>query len=288
LSGILVLGSSGLVGNSLVKKYASQNITVLGASRSARLGELHFDLFEGEVQEVIRLAASEVFFCAAVTDINYCERCPDEARLVNVSRTLELIEQLVDNGAFVVWLSSSAVFNGQIKYVDETSYYTPNTYYGHLKMEVEKAILSNSRLADKVAIVRISKIISIHHGVFVDFVRNLKALNTVEAFVDLWLSPVSLEFVCRGLRQIAEERIPGIFHLSGEKELSYSEFVLSLANYLKVPNNLVIPIESESNINKKIIYRPRYPTLCMTRTKEILGLQPEPIDSAIRNFLSTE
>ena len=108
------------------------------------------------------------------------------------------------------------MFNGQIKYVDETSYYTPNTYYGHLKMEVEKAILSNSRLSDKVAIVRISKIISIHHGVFVDFVRNLKALNTVGAFVDLWLSPVSLEFVCSGLRQIAVERTPGIFHLSGE------------------------------------------------------------------------
>jgi dTDP-4-dehydrorhamnose reductase len=284
VSKILIIGSIGLIGSGLFDWYSSQDALVASSSRRRERGKIFVDLATGEFRDALELSVSEVFFCAAMTNIQACENSPDEAHRINVSQTLALIKGLVERGAFVAWLSSNTVFNGQSPGSDEATEYSPTTCYGRQKMETERAILGSPELAARVAIVRLSKVVSSTRGIGADFLRRMRSGESIEAFSDLYLSPVSLAFICRGLHQIAQARLPGIFHLSGEAELTYADFARLLADHLGVARDLVHPVESASRTDVSVLYRPRHPALRMTRTTELLGLQPESIASTLNEL----
>ncbi len=273
-----------MIGSGLFDRYSSQDALVVSSSRKIERGKLFVDLAEGEFRDALEFYASDVFFCAAMTNIQACEKSPNEARRINVSQSLTLIKGLVERGAFVAWLSSNTVFSGRSPGMGENSAYSPTTSYGRQKMETEEAILSNPELAAHVAIVRLSKVLSPAQGIAADFMRRLQTGEQVEAFSDLYLSPVSLAYVCQGLQQIAKARMSGIFHLSGEAEVSYADFALSLADHLGVAQDLVHPVESATKTEVSVLYRPRHPALRMTRTTRLLGLQPEPIASTLNQL----
>lgn len=241
-------------------------------------------MMSGEFGDACRAGASEVYFCAAITSIHECESQAAASYDVNVVKTVELMKRLVETGAFVVWLSSNTVFDGQLPHMDEVSECTPSTNYGRQKSKVEQEVMSSPEMCGHVAIVRLSKVLSPVQGIAADFMRRLQAGEQVEAFSDLYLSPVSLAYVCRGLQQIAQSQMPGIFHLSGEAELSYADFALSLADHLGVARDLVRPVESAARTDVSVLYRPRHPALRMTRTTQLLGLQPEPIASTLNQL----
>lgn len=279
MSRTLIVGGSGLIGSGLLSLVANQDSEVGATNRTKGVGELCVDLSKGDFRDALDFSASVVFFCAAMTNIQTCENAPDETRKVNVSQTLALIKELVRRDAFVVWLSSSTVFDGQRSGMTEDSPNSPITNYGRQKAETEQTILGSPQLAARVAIVRLSKVVSPTQGIAAEFMRLLQSGELVEAFSDLYLSPVSLAYVCRGLQKIAQARVPGVFHLSGETELSYSQFARLLADRAGAAGDLVRPVVSVSRTDVHVLYRPRYPALRMTRTTQLLGLQPEPIAS---------
>lgn len=254
------------------------------ASRKEGDGGVFVDLAQGEFREALDFSASEVFFCAAMTNIQGCEKNPEEAYRVNVSQTLALMTGLVERGAFVVWLSSNTVFDGQLAGMDEASAYSPTTCYGRQKMETEQAILGSPRLAAQVAIVRLSKVLSPTQGIAAEFMQRLRAGDPIDVFSDLYLSPASLAYVCKGLQKIAHAKVPGVFHLSGQAELSYVQFAQLLADRAGVARDRVRPVESVSRTDVAVLYRPRHPALRMTRTTQLLGLQPESIGSTLKEL----
>lgn len=280
----LVIGGSGLIGMALTSALL-QHGPVLSTSRNrGEEDRVLVDLTSGEFRDAFRAGATEVYFCAAMTNIQSCENNPVEAHRVNVAYTLALITGLVERGAFVVWLSSNTVFDGQLAGMDEASAYSPTTCYGRQKMETEQAILGSARLAAQVAIVRLSKVLSPTQGIAADFMQRLQAGESIDAFSDLYLSPASLAYVCTGLQQIARARLPGVFHLSGEAELSYAQFAQLLAARAGVARNRVRPVESASRTDVAVLYRPLHPALRMTRTTQLLGLQPESIESTLNGL----
>ena len=86
------------------------------------------------------------------------------------------------------------------------------------------------------------------------------------------------------MQKIACARLPGVYHLSGELELSYAQFAQLLADRVGVARNRVRPVESASRTDVSVLYRPRHPALRMTRTTQLLGLQPEPIEFTLNEL----
>jgi dTDP-4-dehydrorhamnose reductase len=80
-------------------------------------------------------------------------------------------------------------------------------------------------------------------------------------------------------------RAAGIFHLSGDTELSYAEFARRLAKKLGVSADLVHETTVESS-QIPPLYRPRHPALGMSLTAKTLSLNPEPIDAMLANLLA--
>lgn len=281
----LIVGGDGLIGAQLERVLAGQGTVVVSTRRHPHSGKVIVDLMSGDFDSACAVGADVAFICAAMTNIQTCETDPLISTKINVTETLRLVKRLAGEGCFVVFLSSNTVFDGQLPFPDEDAPYSPTTEYGRQKLAVEQQIRDLPELAERVAIVRLSKVLSSESGMAGEFLRCLRAGEPCHAFEDLLLCPVSLAYVCAGLVAIASVRKPGVFHLTGEEEMSYAQFCSHLASHLGASPGLVVPrCSSEANVN--VLFRPNHPALGMARTSQLLRLVPESMDNLMNELLS--
>ena len=282
---VIVVGCGGLVGGGLLSELSCANYA-FGTSRNVENNsDIYLDLEYGNFEAILDYSPSIVYICSALTSFLECENNPEGSYLINVTNTFKLIRELVNRGAFVVWLSSNAVFDGQSVNMDEFTQYSPTTSYGHQKMSTELAIIEDFLCRQNVAIVRLSKVVSRKSGVFVEFLNHLQNGDSFQAFNDLYLCPVSHGYVCKGLIHIANKGIPGIYHLSGERNLSYYDFAKLIAKRSGASTEGIISVESCSRTDISILYKPRYANLQMNRTTRLTGLKPELIDATLNEII---
>lgn len=137
-------------------------------------------------------------------------------------------------------------------------------------------MLAIPRADENIAIVRLSKVLSTRTSIVEDFLGKLRGGEICPAFDDLRISPVSLPYVSNALKDIACRKLPGIFHVSGASELSYAEFARDMTTFMGVDANLVKPASSQS-LAIEVLFRPLHSALGMVRTRELLGIEPQPM-----------
>jgi dTDP-4-dehydrorhamnose reductase len=282
----LVVGGTGLIGAALAKHLALSGEHVIATSRRAQPGPpfVAFDLAPCSLDVMSRIDADVVFICAGITAMRACEEDPSGTAWVNVEQSTRLARYWIDRGAFVIFLSSNTVFRCDEQRPDEISPLAPVTQYGMQKAQAERAMLALEGASDRLAIVRLSKVVSRQQGMAAEFIEALRTSSTCRAFSDLNMSPTSIDYVVSGLLHIARNRTPGVFHLSGSAELSYADFAAALAVRLGVETANVEAISS-SDAGIKILFRPRFPALGMSRTTGVLNLLPEPIEQVLDRLL---
>ena len=276
-----------MVGSALRTAMRARGIDALTTSRretSSKLPDvLWLDL---STPEGVRLSIvpRSAFLCAANSAFIECEKNGDATYRVNVSGSILISKQLLSDGAFVIFISSSAVFEGLEPFPKPNSVRSPTTAYGKQKAEAEQQLLELDQGRGNVAIVRLTKVFTQETPVIRRFLQNLTKRERFDAFADLYMSPISLPYVVDALLEIERLKIGGIHHLSGNLEMSYAEFARRLAERVGAPADLV----SESTVEQSpvpVLYRPRHPALSMALTTEATGVKPEPIDIMLDNLL---
>jgi dTDP-4-dehydrorhamnose reductase len=275
----IVVGGDGLIGSQLAGWSGRVDAEVLLTSRrgSGRQGRFFADLEGDRVDDIVSTGAEVVVLCAATTNLRACERNPELSYRINVSATVGLARRLVEQGAFVIFLSSNAVFDGRVAWPQEQQTHSPTCEYGRQKAVAEQLLLDLPGAADRVAVVRLSKVLSPGAGMVAEFLRCASARIQCEAFEDLKMSPISLRYVSNGLMKIASGRLPGIFHLSGTEELSYGEFASRLFERLGADTSLIHRVPSVQ-LGADVLFRPEHPGLGMNRTRSLLDTFPEAMD----------
>jgi dTDP-4-dehydrorhamnose reductase len=117
-----------------------------------------------------------------------------------------------------------------------------------------------------------------------DFIRKITNGEGCNAFVDLRMSPTSLIYAISAIQKVATGDQLGIFHLSGESELTYAEFAKLLAKHMGADESVVRSCKS-SDYGVKLLYQPARPALGMTRTCQTLKIAPEPMEHLL-NYLT--
>ena len=108
----------------------------------------------------------------------------------------DLVNKLIDQGVFVVYLSSAGVFDGSIPYEVPESPFSPLTEHGRQKAEAERRIDSSNEL---ISILRIGKVLSSHNDLFLSWKTSLGKGHTINPFLDMPFSPVPLKAIPTGL-----------------------------------------------------------------------------------------
>jgi dTDP-4-dehydrorhamnose reductase len=267
----LIIGGDSLIGHSLYHHLIDLKKNVTRTTRR-RLENLNSD------QVYLNLSCKPntfkekydcAIFCAGITNMDFCQKNQEISFRINVDATVTLAKQLIKQGCRIIFISSSTVFNGNINNPNEDEAYCPANEYGFQKMIAEKKLVS---LDENVIIVRITKLFSPNNGIFSTIIKNIKEKNYCEVFNNLFISLISIRYLCHSLITMAYSHLRGIFHLSGDEDISYSNFAITIANYFGITSDKIIPVKGE------LIFKLKFASLGMNRTSTLLNIFPEPMD----------
>lgn len=209
-----------------------------------------------------------------------CQNEPLATRHVNVDNTIELMRRLADKGAHLVFFSTSQVFDGASQAPAEDAVANPRNEYGAQKLAVERAI---ARYDLPAAILRITKVFGDRPtGTFETWRRTLAGAGTIQAALNLALSPVTTADVGSLARQLAAGRHRGIWHLSAADSLTYVDAARLLAESVGQSSSRVVG-ETLTEAQVPSIYRLGNARLACEKITRTFGIAPKPA----RDVLST-
>jgi dTDP-4-dehydrorhamnose reductase len=117
----LVVGATGLVGSRLVPVLVAQGVEVTATARREAQGALpgvrwcQAELgVPATLEAAVAAARPEVIVnCAGLTDVDGCERAPEQAWVANVEGVASLARLARGAGAHLVHVSTDYVFDGE-------------------------------------------------------------------------------------------------------------------------------------------------------------------------------
>jgi dTDP-4-dehydrorhamnose reductase len=269
----LIVGVDSLIGQALVADLTGRGHLVRGTTRRPGGQWLPLDLAALPVDWDVPENVGAAILCAAMTRQADCERDPDLAYRINVGAPLALARRLVAREIFVVFPSTSLVFDGTTACCPADALTAPATAYGRMKTEAESAILA---LGGGAAVGRMTKVLNRDASLLNTWLAALGRQEPVHPFDDMVLSPVSAPFVARALSLIAQSRQGGIWQISASADISYADMARHLARRIGAPMHLVQPVSRRSAAIPDAM-APAHTTLDGSRLKAQLGLaSPDP------------
>lgn len=289
----LIIGGDGLIGAALNESIRLQEGSVTITSRhhrDASKNTMFLNLQDEKSVSMLDVSGYAIaYFCAGLSKYSDIEANVSISQLINVTNTLHLCSRLMEAGCSVVFLSTSAVFDGEHPYPAETDPVCPTTHYGQQKHAVEDVLTAPEKMPNApgvVKIVRLSKVLAPSMPLINGWRNSLSRGEIITPFMDLRLSPVSLPYVVDGLLKLGMLEQPGIFHLSGARDVTYADIANELALHWGYPLNLVCPVTSTDS-GSSLPYAPKHPSLGMTRTTRAAAIAPQLFEDCIADLANT-
>ena len=176
---------------------------------------------------------------AAVARVEACAADPRASAHVNVTQTLALADRLLGHGIPVLFLSTNQVFDGTVPNVAAGAPHSPVTEYGRQKARAEAGFFSRMELGMPAAVLRLAKVVSRDMPLLRDWSKKLAAGQPIRAFSDMTMAPVETAMVCDAIAMLMKDAAPGVFQLTGPRDVSYLEIGRHIAAELGVARSLV-------------------------------------------------
>ncbi len=280
----LIVGADGQIGRSLSQYLSGEGQSIVETTRRIETGSANriaLDLADDPSSWQLPDQLSVAYLCAAVSSLDECRQHRDWSARVNVRHTVALAKMLVERGAFVVFLSTDRVYDGSVPFRRVEDPVCPQTEYGRQKAEAERQLLS---LGERVAIVRLTKVLGQNVSLLHQWINALKNGETIHPFSDMVMAPVPLMFAIGVLRRVAEGKRSGIVQVSGSEDVSYARIAERIAEKLGVSSTLVQPSRAAAT-QLFLEHIPLHTTLDPTRLREELGLESPEIWLTISSIL---
>jgi dTDP-4-dehydrorhamnose reductase len=282
---IAILGSRGRLGGALMRKWKDVH-ELRGFARP------ELDLLEPATIDRCLDADSGfdwVVNCAANTNVDACERQPEEARLANTVAARHVAERCAKTGARLIHISTDYVFDGREREpYDEDAAPSPLSMYGRTKADGEYGVLSALPGA---LVVRVSWVFGPEKPSFLDMILSRAlAQKNVAAIADKWSTPTYTEDLADWLDALIAADAPGgVYHLCNSGECTWREYgahALESAHELGLPVKTVevAPLEMKS-MEAFVAERPIYTVMSTRRFTDTVHITPRPWQDAVREYL---
>lgn len=240
---ILVTGAGGLVGFHCCRVIGSA-LPVVAAVRNKppmkSLGKttvVTFDLTDPDalmsVLKTHRIRA--VVHAAGNKSVPGLEQKPELAERENVKATESVTFAAETLGVPLVFISTDYVFDGKRGDYRETDKPCPDTVYGRTKLGAERKALE----WEKTLVVRTAGVLGWSlEGFYSRMIRQLRERKPVNAFTDLYNSPISVLRLGRVILDALGRGIRGVVNVAGERTNRY-DLIRSMASLADLPTGLV-------------------------------------------------
>lgn len=286
---VLITGACGLLG-AHVAAFLSARHEVLGVDRNPWWGDRPLRLLQ---RDLLEPAASEqavrewqpewVIHCAALADVDLCERDPQRAHQYNVEMTRRLA-RAVGTKARLVYISTDGLFHGDRSFATEDWAPSPRTVYGRSKWQAEQEVAqaTANHLIIRTNFFGWSSGRKKTSGEWL--YRALRDEEEIILFEDFYFTPIYVVDFVQRLGALLMGGHRGLFHLCGRDRVSKAEFGLAMADLVgfSVKGVRRGSIEAASLLAN----RPRDMSLDSSRFSRQTGLSVPGYRDGLRRFLS--
>jgi len=263
---VLITGSTGLLGLSLIKN-KPEGIDLYRSEFDIRNGE--------EVSRVFKdISPDAVIHAASLGNVDYCEKNKEDARQVNVEGSRNIIAACGTSGSSLIFMSSNAVFDGEIPPYAEEDRPNPVDYYGSTKLQTE---LDVAKSGLEYAILRLMTMYGWNHPrqrqnpvtwVLERLIKN-KNINVVK---DIYNNHLFADNAAQAVWAVVSGDKRGIYHIAGSETASRYELACDAADIFGLDKRLIRPVDS--SFFPSIAPRPKNTSYNVKKMQRELLIEP--------------
>ncbi len=231
MQSILITGASGFLGGHLVERLSTTE-AVTAQYRNRRYADrfpngtcLDLTRIDELQTRLDSLQPDVIVHTAAMSNLDRCEKEPDQARRINVLVPKVLAETAHNNGIRFIHLSSDMVFDGQKGGYREGDPVAPLSVYGRTKVEAEDVVLD---ACDHALVVRTALIYgrpALGGQSFSTWIEGrLQNHQTVPLYPDQFRSPIWVETLADLLIELIDRTVYGILHVGSSNRIDRYTF----------------------------------------------------------------
>jgi dTDP-4-dehydrorhamnose reductase len=250
---LLITGASGLLGINLAME-AMQDHGIVGVDRgklkSAPFPVVKTNFYDRHVfvPALDQFRPDWVINCAALTNLEECEKHPGQAKILNVSLARELAEDCKNRKIKLIHLSTDAVFDGaKDGAYSEEDKPNPQSVYAQTKLDGEQAV---QEVYPQAIIARVNFFgwsMSGRRSLAEFFFNNLGEGRNVNGFTDVIFCPLWVTDLSRILIRMLENNLSGLYHVVGSQAIDKYHFGLEVARRFGLRENLILPLSVEDS-----------------------------------------
>jgi len=283
---LLVIGASGLLG-SRVAGLASKEHEVYGTCSSHELSLPNSLKLDVTNQEEVKKTVSElkpqaVVNCAAMTNVDGCEREPEKARALNSFAPQYLANACQENECKLVHVSTDYVFDGEKGNYSEKDRVSAKGVYAESKLAAEIAVktLCADRAIARVSVLYGWKAANMRENFVTWAIKELEAGKRIRLVTDQYTSPTLADNAAEAILAIIDKNERGVFHTCGSTCLDRYSFGLKIAEAFGLDASLI-----DKTTSKEFEWlAPRPSNSCMlnNETQKRLGVKLYTVEEGLK------
>lgn len=248
-----MVGASGLLGQHMISAGNGMGLAMTGTFNTVNdgaAGKIQMDITDPDsVSRGLEAACPElVVLCAAMTNVDQCEREPYAAYKVNMEGALNVASECRSSGAKLVFISTDYVFNGLkgMRY-HEFEPADPLSIYARSKLEGERVTLDANRgnLVCRVSVVYGWNRVSRKSNFVTWIVESLRKGQEIRLYDDQFVSPTYAPSAARDILELGLGKLKGICHTSGPDCLSRYEIGTMVADAFGLDASLIHAVSTD-------------------------------------------
>ncbi len=280
---IFITGASGLLGSKVAETALEKGWEVYSGYNSNRpeFGEpVKFDLTNPDsiVRAIKDVKPDAIVHSAALTDVDKCEVEKDLAYKINVEGTKVVSEMARKIGAFMVYVSTDYVFDGNKGMYREDDETNPINHYGYTKLLGER--FCRDFCIARPCVIYGSKPASGKVNFVLWLIDKLEKGEEVRIVTDQYITPTLNTNLANMIIECVKRELRGIYHLAGATRVSRFEFAKEIAKEFGLDENLIKPAKM-SDMNW-IAKRPRDSSLDVSKAMKSLKEKPYDLKKALK------
>lgn len=268
---ILLTGATGQLGSALRRPLQACG-EVVALARSVRQDGGHaVDLTEEDAARAVldEVAPDAVVHLAALTNVDLCERAPEQAYRLNVRATQMLADWCRERrrDARFVYISTDQVYDGLGPHPEDRV--SPKNVYALTKLWGE----DHARRLGRHCVLRVNFFsggAAGDKGLVAWLAAGARAQKPVRLFTDVFFNPLHVGDLAKLIVEMMQQEAVGTFNLGASGEgLSKAAFLRAVAGRLGVPDT---NFEDGSVADAHLAaYRPRDMRMDVRRAEQLLG-----------------
>ena len=276
---ILILGSSGLLGNKIYYFLKQKKLNVMHNGLEKR----NLDLTNlNNFKIILKKKPDLIINCAAITNIEKCEKFFKKTSKININLAHHIFflkKKL--NLKFIVIFFSTDQFYESKGFSKEDSKLTIYNNYSYQKLKAEKIYTKNKSIIFRTNF--FGKGVALNKS-FSDWIYNsFKSNRKFFLFKDIIFSPVRIDTLCNIIYKIINKKKlnnSGIYNVGSKGKISKSDFGIYFAKKLKIYNNKEIICNSSKILKVK---RSRNMSMNVKKFEKVFKIKLPKIMSEISN-----